>query len=72
MNAHAKLFPQIPAIVNLLPNPIDQMKLLTALLPVRLGPTISQTIKIADAMWVFNDKFEPLCKFNEIKARQKG
>jgi hypothetical protein len=52
MNAHAELFPQIPAIVNLLPNPIDQMKLLTALFPVRLGPrsiqAISQTIKIAD------------------------
>ena len=27
MNAHADLFPQIPAIVKTLPNPIDQMKL---------------------------------------------
>jgi len=27
MNAHADLFPQIPAIVKALPNPIDQMKL---------------------------------------------
>jgi hypothetical protein len=27
MNAHADLFPQIPAIVRALPNPIDQMKL---------------------------------------------
>jgi hypothetical protein len=27
MNAHAVLFPQIPAIVKTLPNPIDQMKL---------------------------------------------
>ncbi len=27
MNAHAELFPQIPAIANALPNPIDQMKL---------------------------------------------
>jgi hypothetical protein len=27
MNAHAELFPQIPAIVKTLPNPIDQMKL---------------------------------------------
>jgi hypothetical protein len=27
MNAHAELFPQIPAIVKALPNPIDQMKL---------------------------------------------
>ena len=27
MNAHAELFPQIPAIVKVLPNPIDQMKL---------------------------------------------
>ena len=27
MNAHAGLFPQIPAIVKALPNPIDQMKL---------------------------------------------
>ena len=26
MNAHADLFPQIPAIVKTLPNPIDQMK----------------------------------------------
>ena len=26
MNAHAELFPQIPAIVKTLPNPIDQMK----------------------------------------------
>ena len=26
MNAHADLFPQIPAIVKILPNPIDQMK----------------------------------------------
>ncbi len=27
MNAHAELFPQIPAIVHALPNPIDQMKI---------------------------------------------
>jgi hypothetical protein len=27
MSAHAALFPQIPAIAKLLPNPIDQMKL---------------------------------------------
>ena len=27
MNAHAELFPQIPAIVKTLPDPIDQMKL---------------------------------------------
>ena len=27
MNAHAEIFPQIPAIVKTLPNPIDQMKL---------------------------------------------
>src|SRR6185437_9514327 len=27
MNAHADLFPQIPAIAKTLPNPIDQMKL---------------------------------------------
>ena len=27
MNAHADLFPQIPAIVKMLPNEIDQMKL---------------------------------------------
>jgi hypothetical protein len=27
MNAHADLFPQIPAIVKALPNPVDQMKL---------------------------------------------
>ena len=27
MNAHADLFPQIPAIVTALPDPIDQMKL---------------------------------------------
>src|SRR5262249_58908703 len=27
MNAHAGLFPQIPAIVKMLPDPIDQMKL---------------------------------------------
>ena len=27
MNAHADLFPQLPAIVKALPNPIDQMKL---------------------------------------------
>src|SRR6202795_4568246 len=27
MNAHADFFPQIPAIVKTLPNPIDQMKL---------------------------------------------
>jgi hypothetical protein len=27
MNAHAEIFPQVPAIVKTLPNPIDQMKL---------------------------------------------
>ena len=27
MNAHADLFPRLPAIVKTLPNPIDQMKL---------------------------------------------
>jgi hypothetical protein len=26
MNAHADIFPQVPAIVKTLPNPIDQMK----------------------------------------------
>ena len=26
MNAHAELFPQIPMILQVLPNPIDQMK----------------------------------------------
>lgn len=28
MNAHAEIFPQVPAIARALPNPIDQMKLL--------------------------------------------
>jgi hypothetical protein len=27
MNAHAEIFPQLPAIVKVLPDPIDQMKL---------------------------------------------
>ena len=27
MNAHADIFPQVPAIVKTLPDPIDQMKL---------------------------------------------
>jgi hypothetical protein len=27
MNAHAEIFPQVPAIVKKLPDPIDQMKL---------------------------------------------
>ena len=27
MNAHADIFPRVPAIVKTLPNPIDQMKL---------------------------------------------
>src|SRR5262249_9833876 len=35
MNAHAELFPQIPAIVKTLPDPIDQMKVfeLTQIIP---------------------------------------
>jgi hypothetical protein len=38
MNAHADLFPQIPAIVKALPNPIDQMKLFEFMRPqFRLG-----------------------------------
>jgi hypothetical protein len=38
MNAHADLFPQIPAIVKSLPNPIDQMKLFE-LIQIIPGPT---------------------------------
>jgi hypothetical protein len=40
MNAHADLFPQIPAIVKALPNPIDQMKLFE-LIQIIPGPTKS-------------------------------
>jgi hypothetical protein len=40
MNAHADLFPQIPAIVKTLPNPIDQMKLFE-LIQIIPTPTIS-------------------------------
>ena len=40
MNAHADLFPQIPAIVKTLPNPIDQMKLFE-LIQIIPGPTKS-------------------------------
>ena len=40
MNAHADLFPQIPAIARLLPNPIDQMSFLSSSrsFPARPGP----------------------------------
>jgi hypothetical protein len=38
MNEHAALFPQIPAIVKALPNPIDQMKLFE-LIQIIPGPT---------------------------------
>jgi hypothetical protein len=38
MNAHAVLFPQIPAIVKTLPDPIDQMKLFE-LIQIIPGPT---------------------------------
>jgi hypothetical protein len=38
MNAHADLFPQIPAIAKSLPNPIDQMKLFE-LIQIIPGPT---------------------------------
>jgi hypothetical protein len=38
MNAHANLFPQIPAIAKTLPNPIDQMKLFE-LIQIIPGPT---------------------------------
>ncbi len=38
MNAHAELFPQIPAIARALPNPIDQMKLFE-LIQIIPGPT---------------------------------
>jgi hypothetical protein len=38
MNAHAVLFPQIPAIVQTLPDPIDQMKLFE-LIQIIPGPT---------------------------------
>src|ERR1700687_6041904 len=40
MNAHAELFPQIPAIVKALPNPIDQMKLVE-LIQIIPSPTKS-------------------------------
>ena len=40
MNAHADLFPQIPAIAKTLPNPIDQMKLFE-LIQIIPTPTIS-------------------------------
>ena len=40
MNAHAALFPQIPAIVKSLPDPIDQMKLFE-LIQIIPGPTRS-------------------------------
>jgi hypothetical protein len=38
MNAHADLFPSIPAIVKALPNPIDQMKIFE-LIQIIPGPT---------------------------------
>jgi membrane-bound lytic murein transglycosylase len=38
LNAHADLFPQIPAIVKVLPDPIDQMKLFE-LVQIIPGPT---------------------------------
>jgi len=38
MNSHADLFPQIPATVKSLPNPIDQMKLFE-LVQIIPGPT---------------------------------
>ena len=54
MNAHADLFPQIPAIVEALPNPIDQMKLFE-LIQIIPSPTKSAlksgdfaTYKISD------------------------
>ena len=40
MNAHADLFPRIPAIVNALPDPIDQMKFFE-LIQIIPGPTRS-------------------------------
>jgi hypothetical protein len=40
MNAHADVFPQVPAIVKTLPNPIDQMKLLE-LIQIIPAPTKS-------------------------------
>jgi hypothetical protein len=40
MNAHADLFPQIPAIVKALPNPVDQMKLFE-LIQIAPSPTKS-------------------------------
>jgi hypothetical protein len=40
MNAHADIFPQLPAIVQSLPNPIDQMKLFE-LIQIIPGPTKS-------------------------------
>jgi hypothetical protein len=40
MNAHADIFPQVPAIVKTLPDPIDQMKLFE-LIQIIPGPTRS-------------------------------
>ncbi|HEY6993783.1 MAG TPA: hypothetical protein VH397_08740 [Xanthobacteraceae bacterium] len=40
MNAHADVFPHIPAIVKALPNPVDQMKLFE-LIQIAPGPTKS-------------------------------
>ena len=40
MNAHAEIFPQMPAIVKTLPNPIDQMKFFE-LIQIIPGPTKS-------------------------------
>jgi hypothetical protein len=40
MNAHADIFPQVPAIVKMLPDPIDQMKLFE-LIQIVPSPTIS-------------------------------
>jgi len=76
MNAHASLFPQIPAIVQTLPDPIDQMKFFE-LIQIIPAPTKSRTSatfrEILDAMWLFNDKFErALTKFDEIKAERRG
>jgi len=54
MNAHADLFPQIPQIVNTLPNPIDQMKVfeLIQIIPSPTRSALSSrhfaTYKISD------------------------
>jgi len=40
MNAHAEIFPQVPAMVKTLPDPIDQMKLFE-LIQIIPSPTMS-------------------------------